>query len=65
MWNRRTRRCHPLLRYAEQRRKLTDDVVDGAGGVERLQHDKQGLVAVRVKQVLQLVHAFDIFLDIG
>ena len=36
-----------------------------AGGVERLQYDKKGLAAVRVKQVLQLVHAFDVFLDLG
>ena len=36
-----------------------------AGGVERLQHDKKRLVAVRVKQVLQLVHAFDVLLDLG
>src|SRR5947209_2530331 len=35
-----------------------------AGGVERLQHDEQGLAAVRVKQVLQLVHAFDMGLDL-
>src|SRR6266446_7763125 len=36
-----------------------------AGRVERLQHDKKGLAAVRVKQVLQLVHAFDMGLDFG
>ena len=35
-----------------------------AAGVERLQYDKKGLVAVRVKQVVQLVHAFDVFLDL-
>ena len=36
-----------------------------ASGVERLQYDKKGLVAVRVKKVLQLVHTFDVFLDLG
>src|SRR5262249_43713673 len=36
-----------------------------AGRVERLQYDQKGLVAVRVKQVLQLVHAFDMGLDLG
>src|SRR5271154_1882761 len=36
-----------------------------AGGVERLQYDKKGLTTVRVKQVLQLVHAFDMFDDVG
>src|SRR5262249_13939463 len=33
--------------------------------VERLQHDQKGLVAVRVKQVLQLVHALGMLLDLG
>src|SRR6516165_4900121 len=36
-----------------------------AGRVERLQHDENGLAAVRVKQVLQLVHAFGMLLDLG
>src|SRR3984893_12920057 len=36
-----------------------------AGRVERLQHDEKGLATVRVKQVLQLVHAFDMGLDLG
>src|SRR5262249_37140109 len=36
-----------------------------AGRVERLQYDQKGLAAVRVKQVLQRVHAFDMGLDLG
>src|SRR5271154_1097272 len=36
-----------------------------AGGVERLQYDEKGLITVGVKQVLQLVHAFDMFEDLG
>jgi len=36
-----------------------------AGGIEGLQHNKKGLAAVRVKQVLQLVQALDVFLDLG
>ena len=35
-----------------------------AGGIERLQYDEKGLIAVRVKQVLQLVDAFYIFADL-
>jgi hypothetical protein len=34
-----------------------------ANRIKRLQYDKQRLVAVRVKQVLQLVHSLDIGLD--
>ena len=36
-----------------------------ASRIKRLQYDKQRLVAVRVKQVLQLVHTLDIGLDLG
>src|SRR6516225_8044251 len=36
-----------------------------AGRVERLQHHEKGLAAVRVKQVLQLVHALGMLLDLG
>jgi hypothetical protein len=35
-----------------------------AGGIKRLQHNEKRLAAVRVKQVLQLVHAFHIGLDL-
>src|SRR5262249_5571314 len=36
-----------------------------AGRIERLQHHEKGLAAVRVKQVLQLVHALGVLLDLG
>src|SRR5262249_10594194 len=36
-----------------------------AGSVECLQDHKKGLVAVRIEQVLQLVHACDVFLNLG
>jgi hypothetical protein len=36
-----------------------------AGGVKRLQYDEKRLIAVRVKQVLQLFHAFDMFEELG
>src|SRR5215813_8222455 len=36
-----------------------------AGSIERLQYDQKGLAAVRVKQVLQLVHALGMLLDLG
>jgi len=37
----------------------------GHGLIEHLQHDKWGLVAVCVKQALQLVHALEIFFNVG
>src|SRR5262245_36181081 len=36
-----------------------------AGSVERLEHDQKRLAAVGVEEVLQLVHALDMFLDLG
>ena len=36
-----------------------------ARGVECLKYDQQRLIPIRVKQVLQLVHAFDVFLYLG
>src|SRR5262249_54895722 len=36
-----------------------------AGRIERLQYDQKGLAAVRVKQVLQFVHALGMLLDLG
>src|SRR5262249_31547900 len=36
-----------------------------AGSVERLEHNQKRLAAVGVEEVLQLVHALDIFLDLG
>src|SRR5262249_292933 len=36
-----------------------------AGSVERLEHNQKRLAAVGVEEVLQLVHALDMFLDLG
>ena len=36
-----------------------------AGGVKRLEYDEKGLVAIRIKQILQLVHALDVFAHLG
>jgi hypothetical protein len=35
------------------------------GGVERLQHHQQGLTAVRIEQVLQLLHALEMLCNLG
>src|SRR5262249_7585148 len=42
---------------------VPDDAVL-AGGVKSLQDDEKGLIAVRVEQVLQFGHAFDMGLDL-
>src|SRR5262249_30477198 len=35
------------------------------GGIKSLQHNEKGLAAIRVKQVLQLVQALDVLLNLG
>lgn len=41
---------------------MSNDAVFSSS-VEGLQYHEHGLVAVRVKQILQLLHALDMFLD--
>src|SRR5262249_5464651 len=53
-------RCPLWVHSAEH---MPDDAVR-AGGVKSLQDDEKGLIAVRVKQVLQFVHALDMGLDL-
>jgi hypothetical protein len=60
---------HTMPRPPQNGRPLrihaTKNVTNNAvlpGGIERLQYDQKRLVPVRIEQVLQLVHAFDVFL---
>src|SRR6516165_1415986 len=54
--NERSLRVHPAKNMAN------DAVLPG--GIECLQDHKEGLASVRIEQVLQLVHACGVFLDL-